>query len=101
MPPQTLTGDPGDEDERSARRDSHRVVTREDVTDPALLPQHVRFLAGELRELASVLRERVVPALARIEERQAGEALHLDGVTGRIYARLDSIEAKLGVERSR
>lgn len=93
-PPQALESDPGDE-EQPVRRDSHRVVSRDDVTDLAMLPRHVRFLAGELRELAGVLREQVVPALKRIEERQASESAHLDGVTGRIYARLDRIEQRL------
>jgi hypothetical protein len=49
--------------------DDYKPVTREDVTDLALLPKRFDLFAHEVRQSFELLTERLIPALTRIEEK--------------------------------
>lgn len=49
--------------------DDYKPVTREDVTDLALLPKRFDMFATEVRQSFELLNERLIPMLTRIEER--------------------------------
>ena len=49
--------------------DDYKPVTREDVTDLALLPKRFDLFAAEVRQSFELLTERLIPALTRIEEK--------------------------------
>ena len=49
--------------------DEYKPVTREDVTDLALLPKRFDLFATEVRQSFELLTERLIPALTRIEEK--------------------------------
>lgn len=83
-----------------ARRDSapgYQPVTRDDVTDHALLPRRFDLLASEMRDLNEHVRGTVGPALKRIEERQEQERTWATRAVADINARLDEIILALGV----
>lgn len=82
------------------RRDSARdfvPVTRDDVTDHALLPRRFDLLASEMRSLNEHVRGTLGPALKRIEERQEQERTWATRAVADINARLDEIILALGV----
>ncbi len=47
--------------------DKFPPVTREDVTDGALVVQHVRMLASEMRDGFATMANKILPTLERVE----------------------------------
>lgn len=89
------------------KRDSHPPdtfvpITRDDVSDIALLPARFNLLAGEVRELLGVLRHQVVPQLADIRTMLADirrEGVATDARVAEVSARVEELGALVLVPR--
>lgn len=88
--PRTATGD-----HLRPVADDHIPVTQADVDDAATLPQLMRLIAGELRDLGATVRERVMPALSRLADSAAEDRAFADQQFQRLHARLDELQARV------
>lgn len=85
-------------------RDSYHPVTRDDVTDLALLPRRFDVFAAEVRTSFELLRELIVPALTEIKASIAHlcrrvEVLEQNQLSA--HARLDAAHTRIeALERS-
>lgn len=86
---------------KRARVDRYRPVTREDVTDIALLPRRFDLFAAEVRTSLELLGEKVIQTLARIERAQLELARRLDHVEQRAISNTERIEALEATNRRR
>jgi hypothetical protein len=68
-----------------------KAVTRDDVSDYALLPRRFDLLKSEVAELLALLRGTVLPAIARIDRRLVEIERHDVASTSQVHDRLDVI----------
>lgn len=66
-----------------------------ELSDLDLLPNHMRLLQGEVRDLVEMVRGVVVPALRRIEQRQEMADEHLVQVRNIIHRQIDRLSGKI------
>lgn len=78
--------------------DAYRPALTGDADDLRLLPQQVRMLASEVRDLSSVIHGIVAPALKRIEEWMHEHERYVAREFRILHARLDALEGKLGAQ---
>lgn len=92
--PRTITGDLALVDDPPAR-DSQPVITPLEGDDLPALVRHMRLLAHDVRDLVTVVRGTVVPALRRLEERQGDEERYTADLIRGVHERIDEVQAQI------